>query len=109
MAVLWTGRDDRSSRPLSAVLSASRSNFSFLCVTIARRLEIRLPVSGRERCPGCHSERSEESLRPSSQTLRCAQGDRHYLQISELYPHLLTAWILLHIICTVIPRLSLVL
>ena len=25
--------------------------------------------------PGCHSERSEESLRPSSQILRCAQND----------------------------------
>ncbi len=47
-----------------------------------RRLEIRLPVSGLERCPGCHSERSEESLHPSSQTLRCAQGDRYYLQMS---------------------------
>jgi len=39
-------------------------------------------VSGLEQCPGCHPERSEGSLRPSSQTLRCAQGDRHSLQIS---------------------------
>src|SRR5260221_12424000 len=55
-----------------------------------RRLERRLPVKGRERCPGCHPERSEGSLRPSSQTLRgvyperseWAQGDRHSLQMS---------------------------
>jgi len=39
-------------------------------------------VSGLERCPGCHPERSEGSLRPSSQTLRCAQGDTHSLQMS---------------------------
>ncbi len=48
----------------------------------SRRLEIRLPVSGLEWCSGCHPERSEGSLRPVSQTLRCAQGDRHYLQMS---------------------------
>jgi hypothetical protein len=41
-------------------------------------------LSGLERCPGCHPERSEGSLHPSSQTLRFAQGDRHYLQISAL-------------------------
>ncbi len=28
--------------------------------------------------PCCHPERSEGSLRPASQTLGCAQGDRHY-------------------------------
>ncbi len=39
-------------------------------------------MSGLERCPGCHPERSEGSLRPSSQTLRCAQGDSQYLQMS---------------------------
>src|SRR3989442_9611007 len=49
---------------------------------MARYLEIRLPVSGLERCPACHPERSEGSLRPLSQTLRCAQGDTHYLQMS---------------------------
>src|SRR5260370_1347311 len=46
-------------------------------------------VSGLERCPGCPPERSEESLRPSSQTLRgvypepmrFAQGDRPSLQM----------------------------
>ncbi len=38
-----------------------------------------------ERCPGCHPERSEGSLPPLSQTLRCAQGDRHYLQMTNLY------------------------
>src|SRR2546428_8185094 len=47
-----------------------------------RHLEIRLPVSGLERCPACHPERSEGSLSPASQTLRCAQGDRPYLQMS---------------------------
>src|SRR5712692_4773055 len=50
---------------------------------LVRHLEIRLPVSGLERGPGCHPERSEGSLRPASQTLRCAQGDRHYLQMSS--------------------------
>ena len=48
-----------------------------------RYLEIRLPVSGLERYPACHPERSEGSLRPSSQTLRCAQGDRPYLPMSK--------------------------
>jgi len=38
-----------------------------------RHLERRLPVSGLERWPGCHPERSEGSLCPASQTLRCAQ------------------------------------
>src|SRR5260370_14066923 len=37
-----------------------------------RRLEIRLPVSRLEWYPGCHPERSEGSLRSSSQTLRGA-------------------------------------
>ncbi len=50
--------------------------------SVSRRLEIRLPVRGLGRCPACHPERSEGSLRPSSQTLRCAQGDRHSLQMS---------------------------
>src|SRR6266851_2115858 len=40
--------------------------------------------------PGCHPERSEGSLRPSSQTLRFAQGDRHSLQISEIVDQTLT-------------------
>src|SRR5216684_979161 len=56
----------------------------------SRRLEIRLPVSGLEWCPGCHPERSEGSLRPSSQTLRCAQGDRQYLQMSSVETACLT-------------------
>jgi hypothetical protein len=42
-----------------------------------RRLERRLPVRGLERGPGCHPERSAGALRPASQALRCAQGDRH--------------------------------
>src|SRR2546429_3167377 len=33
-----------------------------------RHLERRLPVSGLERGPACHPERSEGSFRPSSQT-----------------------------------------
>ena len=35
-----------------------------------RHLELRLPVRGLERWPGCHPERSEGSLRPSSPTVR---------------------------------------
>src|SRR5437588_8979504 len=33
-----------------------------------------IPLSRLEWCPGCHPERSEGSLRPWSQTLRCAQS-----------------------------------
>ena len=65
-----------------------RINQVFSCYI--RHLERRLPVSGRERCPGCHPERSEGSLCPASQTLRgvspersaWAQGDRHSLQMN---------------------------
>ena len=39
-------------------------------------------MSELERGPGCHPERSEGSLRPASQTLRCAQGDRPDLHMS---------------------------
>src|SRR6266567_1220257 len=53
-------------------------NFSF----VTRHLEIRLPVSGLACYPPCHPERSEGSLRSSSQILRCAQDDKHYLQMS---------------------------
>src|SRR2546426_11557644 len=50
---------------------------------LARHLERRLAVSGLQRCPGCHPERSEGSLREARQTLRCAQGDRPSLQMSR--------------------------
>src|SRR2546425_8980593 len=49
----------------------------------ARHLERRLAVSGLQRGPGCHPERSEGSLREARQTLRCAQGDRPSLQMSK--------------------------
>src|SRR5713226_6225441 len=52
----------------------------------SRCLERRLPGSGLERCPDCHPERSEGSLGPSSQTLRCAQGDRQDLHMSAFHP-----------------------
>src|SRR6266446_3067594 len=65
----------------------------------ARRLEIRLPVRGLEQCPGCHPERSEGSLRPASQTLRCAQGDRHSLQMSARRQEILH----LLYICAILP------
>src|SRR2546426_12582474 len=57
---------------------------------LARHLERRLAVNGLERCPGCHPERSEGSLRQARQTLRCAQGDTHDLQMSNASRHLLT-------------------
>ncbi len=41
-----------------------------------RHLERRLSMSGLERCPGCHPERSEGSLRPVSQTLRGVYPER---------------------------------
>ncbi len=40
-------------------------------------------MSGLERGPACHPERSEGSRRPSSQTLRYAQGDTQDLQMSK--------------------------
>src|SRR6266567_4095456 len=48
----------------------------------SRHLERRLPVSGLERGQACHPERSEGSLRPASQILRCAQDDRPYFPMS---------------------------
>ncbi len=57
-----------------------RINQVFSCYI--RYLERRLPVSGRERCPGCHPLLRSGSLCPASQTLRCAQGDRHSLQMN---------------------------
>src|SRR5436309_11286242 len=48
----------------------------------SRYLERRLPVSGLERGQACHPERSEGSLRPASQILRCAQDDMPSLQMS---------------------------
>src|SRR5438046_1630604 len=57
-----------------------------LRLPLAGHLERRLPVSGLERGPVCHPERSEGSLHPSSQILRCAQDDRHALQMSNLWP-----------------------
>src|SRR5205085_9671237 len=38
----------------------------------------------RERCPACHPERSEGSLRQARQILRFAQDDRPSLQMSDL-------------------------
>src|SRR5881227_4441357 len=70
-----------------------------------RHVEIRFPVSGLERCPGCHPERSEGSLRPSSQTLRCAQGDRPSLQMSTSCTFNLTALSRMHALYThLIPK-----
>jgi hypothetical protein len=41
-------------------------------------------VSGLEKCPGDHPERSEGSLAGPSQILRCAQDDSHYLHMSTI-------------------------
>src|SRR5438132_868962 len=46
------------------------------CFKCSRHLERRLPRSGLERVPACHSERSEESGSPD------AQNDRPSLQMS---------------------------
>ena len=40
-------------------------------------------MSELERDPACHPERSEGSLCPASQILRCAQDDMLYLQMSS--------------------------
>src|ERR1700694_2523875 len=42
-----------------------------------RHLEIRLPMSGLEKRPGCHPERSEGSGSSGTEILRCAQDDSH--------------------------------
>src|SRR6266566_7679759 len=49
-----------------------------------RHLEIMPLVSGLERCPGCHPERSEGSRSPAEEILRCAQDDSQYLQMSTI-------------------------
>ncbi len=88
--VCWLGQSVRLSRSLL---------LQELQIT-SRHLERRLPVSGLERCPSCHPFASlrassepirfaqgklrEGALRPASQTLRCAQGDRHSLHMSRL-------------------------
>jgi hypothetical protein len=41
-------------------------------------------MSRLKRYPGCHPERSEGSLRPAYQILRCAQDDKPYLQMAEV-------------------------
>src|SRR5438128_12408552 len=55
-----------------------------------RHLERRLPVSGLERCPACHPERSEGSRSLDEEILRCAQDDSPYLQMSKAGAHFLT-------------------
>src|SRR6266487_752001 len=66
---------------------------------VARHLEIRLPVSGLACYPPCHPERmsrsperseGEGSLRSSSQILREARDDKHYLQMSRISQGFLT-------------------
>src|SRR3954447_21500140 len=47
-----------------------------------RHLEIMPSVSGLERCPSCHPERSEGSGSPAAEILRCAQDDRPSLHMS---------------------------
>src|SRR5438105_14305010 len=51
---------------------------------LSRRLERRLPVSGLEKGPACHPERSEGSGSPYTEILRFARDDRLYLQISRI-------------------------
>ena len=44
-------------------------------------------MSGLEKRPGCHPERSEGSRCPTSQILSAAKDDSHYLQMSDLRTH----------------------
>src|SRR5437016_13152840 len=63
----------------------------FVWIThIVRHVERRLPMSGRERGPGCHPERSEGSRSPDEEILRCAQDDSPYLQMSIYLKYRLT-------------------
>src|SRR6266566_7402519 len=102
MVLLWVCR-------LGQSLRLSRSIAKTLFLAFSTRISLHLArvpqsqafgdktssVSGPGLCPGCHPERrsrsperseGEGSLRPSSQTLREARGDRHYLQISAPEP-----------------------
>src|ERR1700681_659879 len=67
--------------------SSSRHPGSLRNLSADRHLEIRLPVSGLEKRPGCHPERSEGSRCPTSQILSAAKDDSHYLQMSDLRTH----------------------
>src|SRR6266566_6993720 len=90
-------------RPCAALRMTQRDGLFFeemsgpkaaYCCLGPRHLEIRLAVSGLERCPACHPERSEGSLRPASQILRCAQDDSQYLQMSTFRRRYLTSRLL---------------
>ena len=45
-------------------------------------------MGGLERGQACHPERSEGSLRPASEILRCAQDDMPYLQMPSFVARL---------------------
>ena len=49
---------------------------------LARHLEIRLLVSGLERCLACHPERSEGSGETAAEILSAAKDDMPSLQMS---------------------------
>ena len=54
----------------------------------SRHLERSLPVSGLERGPACHPERSEGSGETAAQILRCAQDDMPSLQMGIVHSEL---------------------
>src|SRR6266852_3822843 len=68
----------RSCRNLLEHSTNIRNNALSLCETCGEKT----PVSGLERGPACHPERSEGSGSPNGEILRCAQDDRHDLQMS---------------------------
>src|SRR5260370_37955485 len=55
-----------------------------------RHLERRIPVSGLERYPGCHPERSEGSLRPASQAFaEFPLSEAHGLRVTGILSKLM--------------------
>src|SRR5260370_16704890 len=65
--------------------------------SLYRHLERRPPVSGRACYPACHPERSEGSLRPGNEILRCAQDDRPSLRMSGAFIASVCFWKIKHL------------
>ena len=84
----------KSRLPLAVVVSAaavrSEQEMRVALAKTNRHVERRLPVSGLERCPACHPERSAGAGSMGAEILRYAQDDRPYLQISGKLIQVLT-------------------
>src|SRR6266700_3927194 len=59
------------------------SSLQLSWIDFPRHLEIRLPVSGLACYPPCHPSLRSGSGSTNAEILRCAQDDKHYLQMSR--------------------------